>query len=409
MGLGIAGLEQLEPGLTLASELSAIDSSDLSAHDRITVLKAHQRLAAHHQALAYQQMAAIASHFVATDHDYELAYDSAVVEIAAALRLTRRAAEFELDTAIDLFDRLPQVGEALRAGRIDLRRARTFRYGTCHLEDDTARSIVAGVMARAERMTTGQLDAFLRRQCLKHDPEAARLRYQKAVRDRRLVLEPNASGTAHLYGLDLSPELAAEALARICDLAETAKQGDDLRSADQVRADVFLDLLLGRRRYQEKHGVINIHVDLQTLTRLADDPGELAGYGPIIADLARQVAEQQRSGQWRYTISDAETGQAIANGITRRRPTAAQRRQVEALNPTCIHPGCRAPAINSDLDHRLEYRRGGPTRTRNLDPLCRFHHTIRHRAGWTHQPLPDGDHLFTSRLGHQYTTSGRSP
>lgn len=108
MGLGIAGLEQLEPGLTLASELSAIDSSDLSAHDRITVLKAHQRLAAHHQALAYQQMAAIASHFVATDHDYELAYDSAVVEIAAALRLTRRAAEFELDTAIDLFDRLPK-------------------------------------------------------------------------------------------------------------------------------------------------------------------------------------------------------------------------------------------------------------------------------------------------------------
>ncbi|MBA3362044.1 MAG: HNH endonuclease signature motif containing protein [Acidimicrobiia bacterium] len=99
---------------------------------------------------------------------------------------------------------------------------------------------------------------------------------------------------------------------------------------------------------------------METLTRPNDHPGELAGYGPVISDLARQVAEAQTRGQWRYTIDDPDTGQPLGNGITRRRPTTAQRRQIEAQNPTCIHPGCRAPAINADIDHRIEYAHGGP-------------------------------------------------
>lgn len=148
---------------------------------------------------------------------------------------------------------------------------------------------------------------------------------------------------------------------------------------------------------------------METLTRLNDHPGELAGYGPVISDLARQVAEAQTRGQWRYTIDDPDTGQPLGNGITRRRPTTAQRRQIEAQNPTCIHPGCRAPAINADIDHRIEYAHGGPTHPNYLDPYCAYHHTIRHRARWTRTPLENGDHLHQSRLGHKYTTSGRSP
>ena len=37
------------------------------------------------------------------------------------------------------------------------------------------------------------------------------------------------------------------------------------------------------------------------------------------------------------------------------------------------------------------------------------HITVRHRIGWRHQHLPNGDHLWISVLGHRYTTSGRSP
>jgi hypothetical protein len=45
----------------------------------------------------------------------------------------------------------------------------------------------------------------------------------------------------------------------------------------------------------------------------------------------------------------------------------------------------------------------------NLAPLCRHHHNLRHHSGWTHRKLPNGDYLWTSRLGHTYTTSGLPP
>jgi hypothetical protein len=179
---------------------------------------------------------------------------------------------------------------------------------------------------------------------------------------------------------------------------------------DQLRADILLDLLEGTQTEGSgRRGVVDIHVDLQTLAGLAETPGELAGFGPVIADIARQVTERQQGSEWRWTVTDPVTGQPIDQGITRRRPTAGQRRQIQTRNPTCVFPGCRMPATACDLDHRIPWAEGGPTRTDHLVPLCRHDHRIRHQAGWKHQPLPNGDHLWTSRLGHQYTASGQPP
>ena len=55
----------------------------------------------------------------------------AAEEIGAALCLTRRAADSHLGLALDLFERLPAVGEALRRGLIDLARARVICESTC--------------------------------------------------------------------------------------------------------------------------------------------------------------------------------------------------------------------------------------------------------------------------------------
>ena len=79
---------------------------------------------------------------------------------------------------------------------------------------------------------------------------------------------------------------------RITDLAQSLKTGSETRTLDQIRADVFLDLLDGTSHHlRGRKGTVDIHVDLETLARLNDHPGELAGYGPVIADIARQVAE----------------------------------------------------------------------------------------------------------------------
>ncbi|HUP17111.1 MAG TPA: DUF222 domain-containing protein [Acidimicrobiia bacterium] len=401
----------MEPSPVLAAFLSTLTDESLSGFDRIRVMQAHQRLASHFQARVLEDVASISDLMNQIDVDPEVAHDSAAAEIGAALHLTRRAADSDLALAIDLKERLPEVWEALAAGRIDLRRARVIVHGTAHLSETATREVVDRILEAATRLTTGQLGALIRKVCVQADPDDAAVRFREALEERRLETEPTVNGTAHLFGLDLPPDRAQAAMRRITDIAQSLKTSDETRTLDQIRADVFLDLLDGKHlaRSGGRRGTVDIHVDLTTLARLSDDPGELAGYGPVIADIARQVAENQPQAEWRWTLTHPDTGLVVDNGLTRRRPTARQRRQVEARNRTCVFPGCRMPAVECDLDHRQPWAHGGPTKVRNLAPLCRHHHNIRHHSGWTHQASPNGDHLWTSRLGHTYTTSGLPP
>ena len=404
------GLDEMEPGPELGEFLSTLDLGVLSGFDRVVVLRAFQRMASHYQARVYEAMASISDLMDESDDDAELAAESAAAEIRVALCLTRRAADFETGFAVELVGRVPRVWEALSAGLIDLRRARTIVSGTSHLPVETARVVVDKIIGRACRLTTGQIAAVLRRLAIETDPDQAVSRYRGAVAERRVIIEPTVDGTANLLGLDLPPDRVEAILGRIGLLARSLKVGGESRSMDQLRADVFLDLLEGRSiEGSIRRGVVDLHVDIETLAGLSETPGELAGYGPVIADIARQVAERQHGSEWRWTLTDSVTGLPIDNGTTRRRPAASQRRQVQTRNRTCVFPGCRMPATSCDLDHRLPVSEGGPTRVDHLVPVCRHDHRIRHQTGWKHQPLPGGDHLWTSPLGHQYTTSGQPP
>ncbi|MEX2623009.1 MAG: DUF222 domain-containing protein [Acidimicrobiia bacterium] len=409
-GLLPPGLAGMAPGPELGELLASVDLSVLSGFDRVMVLQAHQRMASHHQARVYEAMASISGAMDEMDFDVELASEASAAEIRAALSLTRRAADFELGFAIELVFRVPAVWEALSAGLIDLRRARVLVSGTSHLPAETAREVIGRIIGRVCRLTTGQIAAVLRRLCVEADPDQAVSRYRHAHDERRVIMEPTVEGTANLLGLDLPPDRVEAILGRIGLLACSLKTGDETRTLDQLRADVFLDLLEGTQTgHNARRGVVDLHVDLQTLAGLAEAPGELAGFGPVIADNARQVTERQQRSEWRWTLTDPVTGLPIDNGITRRRPSVGQRRSVETRNPTCVFPGCRMPAPACDLDHRIPWAQGGPTTVDQLVPLCRHDHRIRHQTGWKHQPLPGGDHHWTSPLGHQYTTSGQPP
>ena len=401
-------LDVMEPGPALAAFLSTIEVSRLSGHDRIVVLRAQQRMASHYSAKVYESMASVRDHLVELGEGAEFADDAAAAEIRAALRLTRRAADGELSFAMDLKRELPSVWLALVNGDLDVRRVKTIVSGVMHLPDDTARQVVASILEDAPRLTTGQLSARLRRLSIEADPEAAEDRYHHAVDRRRIAGEPSVDGTANLYAMDLPPDRVASATRRINHLARSLKAGGETRTMDQLRADVFLDLLVGRKQ-GGRGGTVDIQVDLETLARLGDAPGDLAGYGPVVADIARRVVESQRDSRWRFSVVDPDSGRPVHGGVIRRRPSSTQRREVETRNPEYVFPGCRMPSVECDLDHTVEWASGGQTTVDNLAPVCRHDHRIRHQAGWQREPLADGDHLWTSRLGFRYTTSGRSP
>ncbi|MBT8194427.1 MAG: HNH endonuclease [Acidimicrobiia bacterium] len=405
-----SGLAEMAPGPELAALLATIDVEELSGYDQVEVLKASQRMASHYAAHTYTAMAAISDTLHSMDDDYQLAHEQAAAEIRVALRLTRRAADTELDLALDLRRRLPGVTALLAAGDLDPRRARTLVHGTSHLSPAGAVEVVGQLLDDAPGLTTGQLAARLRRSCIEADPDEATDRFRKAVTDRRVSSEPTPEGTAHLFGLDLPPHRVAAITRRINRIARSLRRRGDERTMDQIRADIFVDLLQGSATGESgrNRGVVDIHVDLETLTRLNDHAGELAGFGPVIADIARQVTDESRGAEWRFTVTNSD-GEVLDNGITRRRPTIGQQREVHAQHPTCVFPGCRMPALDCDLDHRVPHAEGGPTVTTNLAPLCRHDHHIRTKAGWTHTPLSGGRHRWRTRLGQVYITTGPSP
>ena len=232
------------------------------------------------------------------------------------------------------------------------------------------------------------------------DPEQATQRYEQAVDDRVVVASANDDGTANLCGYGLPADRVAEARAYIEALARTTVPGDG-RTIDQRRADVFLDLLCGipTTGTAPARGTVDITIDFGALAELADDPAQIPGFGPVIADIARQLALEYGR-QWQVTLT--HHGQPVWAGTTRRRPSTALARRIRSRWPRCVFPGCRMPARECDLDHTRPWAKGGTTSEHNLVPLCRHHHQLRHR-GWTYARDDDHTITWTSPLGWTYT------
>ncbi|HEY5890302.1 MAG TPA: DUF222 domain-containing protein [Acidimicrobiia bacterium] len=400
-----------EPGPELAAFLSVVDPKELSGNDLVMVLQAHQRLASHFQARVYADIAALADVMFDFDQDRELANEATAMELRAALRLTRRSADIEIGFAQDLVNRLPRVAAEFEAGRVDVRRARVLIDETIHLTETQARLVVDEVIDRAGQLTTGELRSRVRKLCFAIEPEEAELRYETALEDRKLVQEPTVDGTANIFLTNIAPDKAAEALDRINQIARSLHTAGENRTMDQLRADIAIDLLCGNPTHSGTNaGNVDIHVDLETLARLNDDPGELAGYGPVIADIARQVAENSDDGEWRFRVTDPDSGLPVHMGATRKRAhNTHQKRQIELRDLVCATPGCRMPATDCDIDHSKTWADTGRTTIEDSAPGCRHDHVCRHKFDWTYQRLPDGDYLWTSRLGRHYTKSGRPP
>ncbi len=409
-----ADLDTMPPGPELAAALSHVDVNEVSGFDRVVVLRAHQRMRSHYAAAVYEDMAAISDVYhgeIEPDQfiDYAEIEMAAAAEIRCALHLTRRTADSQLGFAHHLRARLPRVMAALAHGSIDVARAWVLVGETIHLPEDDARAVVDEVMADAPGWTTTQIRRRVRRLCILIDPESAADRYRKRVQERRVVSSANVDGTADLTGYDLPPDRVAAAARHVDHLARQLRRRGETRTMDQLRADVFLDLLCGTGKPDGGKGAVFLKVDVATLVGLCDEPGDLGGYGPVVADLARQLAAGQPDVEWRYAITDPDTDRICRVGTTRRRPTTAQRRHVEARDETCIFPGCVTPSPDCDLDHRVPWAQSHDTGVDNLAAECELDHTIRHSAGWSYAAHGDADWIWRSPLGHNYISSGRSP
>jgi len=210
--------------------------------------------------------------------------------------------------------------------------------------------------------------------------------------------EPTSAGAAS--GVNTFPT-SHDANCRAAD-GEALEPTDRAEEGNEQRSREPLWRRLATTGRQRAH--LQVTVAGTTLLGLDDQPGELAGYGPIPADVARQVATDAT---WRAVLTDPTLSTVTAVGERSYRPGAVLTRDVMARDRTCTFPGCSQAAHRCDLDHRCAFDARRPaeqqTHKDNLHALCRFHHNLKTLHGWapTFDP-PTGVTSWTSPLGKRY-------
>ena len=244
--------EEMTPGPALGNWAACFAPEQMSDYALPGAAAACRRLASWAQAAELEIVAEVAARAAVRDSSVPpgpggmpaAVPEEAAAEVALALRMSQFGASGWTQLAITLAGRLTDTGAALRAGSIDLSRARLIADATSVLDDRGAAEAEAKVLPGAGVKTLAQLRAALRRAVIAVDPDAAERRREDAERRAQVGLYGDEDGTAPLSGQNLPGAHAAAAMARVTALARALKSSAPGR-IDLLRAEVFLGLLLG--------------------------------------------------------------------------------------------------------------------------------------------------------------------
>ncbi|MGH8862900.1 MAG: DUF222 domain-containing protein, partial [Jatrophihabitantaceae bacterium] len=403
-----AGVAPLTEGVL--TPFGVIDPQRLSQDGCLDLLVGLERVKAWadaQQARVLARLAARPDPAPAPARDRDLAAQLSMrEEVACALRWTFAAAAERTDNATELVGRLPATLTLLEDGRIPYVHARTMVRAVRDLDDSAAAQVEQRVLSRAADQTPAEMRRATARAVAAVDPRGQDDKHEAAAAQRRVAYQPDEDAMAWINAY-LPAADAQTVMAAVNGIAE--KRGRDERTADQRRADALVaicdtalrgDRVDGPPQWQGRRPNVQVSVALSTLAGLDDQPGELDGYGPIPAGLARRIAADP-TGTWRRLVTD-ERGRLVDYGRTRYRPPADLREFVIARDRTCRGIGCHRNARRCDLDHVHDWTTGGDTTAANLEPKCRRDHHLKHDAGWRSERLPDGTSRWTSPTGRVY-------
>ena len=364
---------------------------------------------------------------ISGDPDRDLPLRSLAAEIGAATRTPDRGVGARMADAAMVRDLFPRTLSALADGEISARHLRTIVDAGARIDDAPARAAYeADAVDVARRESPGRTRAAVTRLAEQHAPRSLSERHDQARTSRHVRVQDADDGMSMLTAL-LPSMVAHAAMDRLTTMALTVREagrstaddgtrgldahGDlvrDRRTLDELRADVFADLLLtGHATTVVSDGApgvaesIRPHVQvvIPAATLLGGDrPGELAGGTVIDPDTARFLAGAASG--WDRLFADPVTG--VVTAVDRYRPSEAQRRVLAARDEHCRFPGCRIPVRRCDIDHTIAAQHDGPTEISNLAHLCRRHHTLKHHSAWRVTQLPDGTLRWVSPNGRTH-------
>jgi hypothetical protein len=403
-------------GYEALGHLIGINPEKLTSAGRIDYLAALERQHSWLTSLIQNATLAIAGSEPSQSENLWEGVDEAEREdVATALRLSANTAQSRIDTARVLTNHLPATCQALAVGDISPSHATLIARETSEaikrgISTEDLIHIENRALAHAEFHTPAQVGRKIRTLIAQISPET----FEESVaiaRDTRSVhMYPESDGMATVIAL-LPAEDAQTVMLAINSLVETQSSLADSRSIDMKRADALAaicgDILARISDEHQPHRrpvTINITMDLPTALGMADNPAELAGYGPIPASVARTLSADAK---WRRFITDPLTGNLLDYGRETYVPPQPLVDFLTARDRICRFPGCSQPSRISDIDHAIPWEKGGPTSPTNLGLLCRRHHRMKTHNGWKLMSHEDGSCTWTSPAGKEIFVPSR--
>lgn len=103
-----------------------------------------------------------------------------------------------------------------------------------------------------------------------------------------------------------------------------------------------------------------------------------------------------------YALVVDSLGVPLDMGEQIRFANRAQRRALAARDGGCVFPGCTSPASWTDAHHIIEWHKCHRTDVSGLLSLCRHHHGVAHRKGWSVELTDDGWSIWRTPSGDTF-------
>lgn len=353
---------------------------------------------------------------------HDMALRSIAAEVGGILRVTDRTVQQRIGEAREIVECYPLALAEWEAGRLTrghvrvivdagavvpaARRAEYEREAVERCRVDTPNRVRAGLEILAERMAERSFTE----------------RHRGACESRSVRVVAGRNGMSDIVAT-VATVIADGVLDRLTQQArvvvDAREPGDeDQRTIDQVRTDVFADLLLagspaldptatgdGPGALGAIRAQVQVIVPALTLLGADEGPVDLVGRSPIDADTARCLAGNAPN--WARVLTEPVQGVVLA--VDRYSTPWPQRRYLRARDQHCRFPGCRRAAIRCEVDHTIDAALGGPTALWNLAHLCQRHHSMKQFTRWRVRQLPGGVLEWTSPTGRVYREDAPAP
>jgi len=187
---------------------------------------------------------------------------------------------------------------------------------------------------------------------------------------------------------------------RVAMADDTDDEDERVASERRAAAMVVVCQFFLDQRGAARHGRERPHVDVVVHVDGDDLRGELFDGTP----LPRSVVERLLCDCVAHRVLVDQASVVLDQGRGERTVTDEQYRAVKRRDRHCRAYGCDCPGEYADVHHVWDWIKGGPTDMDNLVLLCRRHHTLFHKPGWTNELRADGAYVVTDPRGRTYVT-----